>query len=282
MHINNKEEYLKARSLALKEKKELESRGLSPFPAVLDEVFPEFVHANAVALPMQEIPAEHIVGTVSAGRISAFSASFLPLPEVESEFAMKWVSLLGAHLSDTGIREPIECYEYLGEFYVLEGNKRVSVLRYFGAPRIPAKIKRVLPAPTDDERVIAYYEFLDFHKATGIYDLLFRKSGGYARLLSAMGKRADSEWSESEKKRLSGTFYYFKEAFNALGKKEPGLYPEDALLLFLKVYSYAQLCEMSASEIKKALLALWGDVKSTAEPEAVIVRTAPSGDEKKA
>ncbi|MCR5808996.1 MAG: BMP family ABC transporter substrate-binding protein [Clostridiales bacterium] len=277
---NAKEEYVKARNLALKEKKELEAAGLSPYPAVLDEVFPGALHANPIELPVQEIPADRIIGTVSAGRISAFSASFLPLPEADSEFAMKWTALLSAHLSDAGIRDPIECYEYLGDFYVSEGNKRVSVLRYFGAVRIPAKIRRVLPEDISDPANAAYAEFLDFYAATGVYDIRFARAGDFARLLSAVGKKPGEAWSETEIRKLVSTFHLFKEAFLSVGGKGRELMPEDALLLFLKVYPYGSLTAMTQAEIKKALLALRGDVKTASEPEAIQVKTLPDDEEK--
>ena len=79
--INLVDEYLKAQSLGFKEKRELESRGLSPYPAVLEELFPQALHSAATVLPLVEIPADRIVGTVSAGRTGVFSASFLPLAD---------------------------------------------------------------------------------------------------------------------------------------------------------------------------------------------------------
>ena len=281
MQPTAKEEYLHARALALKEKKELEAKGLSPYPAVLDEVFPGAAHASSFELPVQEIPAERIIGTRSQGRISAFSASFLPLPDVDSEFAMKWIALLDAHLSDAGIRDPIECIEYLGDFYVTEGNKRVSVLRYFGAVRIPARIKRVLPTDRDTPEYAAYAEFMEFQKATGLWDIRFRKPGDTARFLAEIGKKPDEAWTERETRRLGSAFRGFREAFLQLGAKDPSLLPEDALLLFLKVHPYEEFAAMSPAELKKALASLWGDVKASADPDAITVRTLPGGDEKK-
>ena len=31
------------------------------------------------------------------------------------------------------MREPVQAFEFMNRFYVQEGNKRVSVLKYFGA-----------------------------------------------------------------------------------------------------------------------------------------------------
>ncbi|MBO4879441.1 MAG: BMP family ABC transporter substrate-binding protein [Clostridia bacterium] len=275
------DEYIKAQRMGQKEKKELEALGRDPFPAVLDEVFPEISAASVQELPVTEIPAGRIIGTRSAGRTNAFSASFLPLPDQNSEFAAKWMALCEAHLSDTGIRDPIECCEYLGDFYVVEGNKRVSVLRYFGAVRIPARVLRVLPSDRSDPRYAAYFEFVEFQKMTGIWDIRFKKTGEYSRLLAAIGKKPGEEWTDAEKRRFISRYYGFREAFDSLGGRAQGVEPEDALLLFLKVYSYEQLSDMPQAELKKALSGLWGDVKAAAGPEPIEVRTAPDCEEKK-
>ena len=227
------DEYIKAQRMGQKEKKELEALGRDPFPAVLDEVFPEISAASVQELPVTDIPAGRIIGTRSAGRTNAFSASFLPLPDQNSEFAAKWMALCEAHLSDTGIRDPIECCEYLGDFYVVEGNKRVSVLRYFGAVRIPARVLRVLPSDRSDPRYAAYFEFVEFQKMTGIWDIRFKKTGEYSRLLAAIGKKPGEEWTDAEKRRFISRYYGFREAFDSLGGRAQGVEPEDALLLFL-------------------------------------------------
>ena len=156
------EEYVQALKAGQKEYKDLVAAGRDPHPAVLDELLPENAAETVVEVGLVEIPSERIVGTKSAGRITAFTATFQPLLDSKSEFATKWVSLCAAHLGDTGITDPIVCYEYLGNFYVQEGNKRVSVLRHFGAPQIPGNVRRILPPPSDDLRIRAYYEFLEF------------------------------------------------------------------------------------------------------------------------
>ena len=281
MRGSAKEEYLRAQSAGLREKRELEAQGLSPYPVVLEEAFPGVSKVSGVSLPLVEIPADRIVGTVTSGRKSTFSASFLPLPEVGSEFSAKWIALCEAHLSDTGIRDPIECIEYLGNFYVREGNKRVSVLRWFGAVRIPAKVRRVMPLEKDSPRAEAYEEFLDFFKTTGIYDIQFTKPGKYAKLLSALGKKPADPWTEQEKKRLVSAFTGFKEAFAPFKSKDHALLAEDALLLFLKVYPFGQLTGMTRQELKKALSALWPDIVTTSDSGAITVKTTPDDEKKK-
>lgn len=68
----------------------------------------------------------------------------MPLIAGESEFGSKWMYLYKAHMEE-GIRDPIKVYEYLNWFYVVEGNKRVSVLKYCDAYSISAVVTRLIP-----------------------------------------------------------------------------------------------------------------------------------------
>ena len=168
------------------------------FPVVLDQILGDGVSEGAQNVGTLEIPIERIVGVKSAGRISAFSAGFFPLLDCESEFAMKWMTLCRAHQGDEGIRDPIICYEYLGNFYVQEGNKRLSVLKYYGAIRIPSVVYRIVPPMSDNPEIRAYYEFLDFFKYTRLYDALYTHPGCYIQLLALTNLPKDREWTEED------------------------------------------------------------------------------------
>ena len=279
LHQEALDEYLKALKLGQKELKALIAAGKDPYPAVLDKLIEGGYTEIFQEVGLVEIPVEQIVGVKSAGRITAFTAGFLPLLDPDSEFGTKWVNLCADHLGETGIREPIMCYEYLGKFYVQEGNKRVSVLKYFGASRIPGNVTRVVPARTEEPRTRAYFEFLDFYKYTRIYSVQYRVPGDYARLLSALGKDPGEAWDSRERRTFNAYFLYFKEAFDALGGQELDILPEEALLLWLKVYTFRDLGQMTALEIKKALSGLWEDIKAQAQPMPVKVRTEPGDTE---
>lgn len=110
--------------------------GRYPYLQILDEILSDDMIAGRVDLGVIDVPAGQIVGAKSIGRRTAFAADFMPLLSPDSEFAAKWIALCAAHLSDEGIRDPVRCYEYMGRFYVLEGNKRVSVLKSFGAASV--------------------------------------------------------------------------------------------------------------------------------------------------
>ena len=265
--------YAQALKLGQKEHKELVQKGLQAYPLVLDDILGSDATNLVHDIGVIEIPADRIVGTKTAGRISAFTPSFKPLLSADTEFAYKWVNLCAAHLSDEGIREPILCYEYLGNFYVQEGNKRVSVLRYFDAPKIPGRVLRVMPNESDAPEVKAYYEFLDFYNASGIYDVQFHQPGDYAKLLSFLGKEQGEPWSEREKKTFRAYFQYFKEAFTALNGNQLELTTEEALLLWLRVYPFQDLGELSADQLKKVMQGLWDDMISVSHEDAVQVET---------
>ena len=267
------EEYISALKQGQKEAKELAALGKNPNPAVLDEILGDIPTESVQEIGLVEIPAERIVGTKSAGRITAFSASFYPLLSSETEFANKWKSLCGDHLGEVGIREPILCYEYLGNFYVQEGNKRVSVLRYFGSPRIPGNVKRILPNTCDTPRLQAYQEFLEFYKSSKLYTVQFRRPGDYAKLLKCLGKKSGEEWTGDERKTFNAYFHYFVDAFDAIKAKVGDVLPEEALLLWLQLYPYEDLGKCSHAELKKTVASLSYDVVTATHQEAVKVQT---------
>ena len=275
------DEYSQALRLGQKEYRELLMSGKDPHPAVLDEILPEVSTEAVVSVGLVDIPTERIVGTKTAGRTTAFTATFRPLLEQKSEFGMKWVSLCKAHLSDVGITDPIECFEYLGNFYVQEGNKRVSVLRHFDAPRIPGNVRRVLPVRSEEPRIKAYYEFLDFYKVSKLYTVQFRRPGDYARLLSYLGKRHDDVWTEEERRNFNAYFHYFRDAFFAAKTSSDDILPEEALLLWLKLYPFQAIGQITTAQLKKSIYAIWEDVVASAKKEDAVKVQTKAQDESK-
>ena len=122
--------------MAQKEYRACLSKGHSPCLPVLDDFLENSQIAGEMDLGLVQIPAEKIVGTKSRGRVTAFAPNFMPILEEGTEFADKWSHLCQAHLTE-GIRDPIKAYEYMNRFYVLEGNKRVSVLKLLQLSKAP-------------------------------------------------------------------------------------------------------------------------------------------------
>ena len=140
-------------------KKEYESRllaGRKPTLESLDEVLPDEA-LSTESLGLVQIPIDQIVGTRYSGRSSAFASNFMPILESNTEFAIKWAKLSTSHEKE-GIHEPIKAWEYMNKFYVEEGNKRVSVLKYFDAVSVPGYVTRILPQRTEQKENKIYYD----------------------------------------------------------------------------------------------------------------------------
>lgn len=250
------------------------ARGQSPYLAVLDDIL---VNVNIVAqepLGLVEIPAESIVGTKTSGRHTAFAPNFMPLLEPDSEFAGKWSNLCDAHLEE-GIHTPIIAYEFLNKFYVQEGNKRVSVLKYFDAVRIAGTVTRLVPERNDSLENRIYYEFLDFYKLSKVNDVHFSRLGGYAKLQTLVCKASGESWTDDDRLSFSAFYTMFRQQFLALGGDGLNLTAGDAMLVYLSVYRYADACESTPSQMKQNLEKLWDEVKVLTEPQAVALSLEP-------
>jgi len=268
-----REQYTKALRLGQKKYKECMVLGQYPYPQVLDEILDEGFVAGQVEMGVIEIPTEQIVGTKTAGRRSAFAANFMPLLDLGSEFSTKWMDLCAAHLGDEGIRDPIRCFEYLGRFYVQEGNKRVSVLKSYNAPTIPGYVIRMVPKWSDDPAVRAYYDFMSTYQLTGLYRVYFSRVGNFPKLQAALGFEPDHAWTKDERQHFIAGFTFFRDAYRKQGGASLACTPADALLVWLRVYHFEQLWEMSAAELAKSMAAVWPDMKLAASPEPIDVST---------
>ena len=247
-------------------------RGRDPYPQVLEELLQGGVVAGRVDLGELEIPIAQIVGMNTAGRQTAFAANFMPLLDLGTEFASKWISLCEAHLGDTGITDPIRCFEYMGCFYVQEGNKRVSVLKSFEAPTIRAYVTRVLPVYSDDPAVRVYYEFLHFYGLCGLYQVHFNRVGDYPKLQAALGFDADHIWSDREKRAFLTAFYTFRTAYYKLSQ-EPPVTTAEALLVWLHTYTLGDLRVLTQAELERSIRAIWPELEAVAQGGKIAVQT---------
>lgn len=228
------EEYHNALRLGQKEVKGAAARGEETGLKVLPGD-PEELATRRESLGVVEVPSELIVGTCNNLRKNSFSPGFYPVLEADSEFAGKWAVLCQAHLNE-GIRDPIKAVEYLNRFYVVEGHKRVSVLKYFGAITIPAVVTRLLPKPSDDPEVTAYYEFLNFYQMTGLNFLVYKRPGEYQELLEAMGLPNREAWSAEEIHNFRSFYYMFRDA--CLRENPDQHYVSQAFLVYIKLFGY--------------------------------------------
>ena len=251
------------------------ARGQSPYLKVLDEILNGVDIVAQEPLGLVDIPAESIVGTKTSGRHTAFAANFMPLLDDNTEFAVKWSNLCDAHLEE-GIHTPIIAYEYLNRFYVQEGNKRVSVLKYYEAVTVPGTVTRLIPARNDTLENKIYYEFLDFYKLSKVNNVRFSKLGGYAKLQTLVCKASGEAWTDDDRLNFSSLYTMFSQQFYALGGSALDLTPGDALLVYLSVYRYSDACQSTPAQVRENLSRLWDEIRILTEPHAVTLSLEPN------
>ena len=271
------EQYVYALKLGQRYYKSAVINGGYPYPPALDEVLDLSMVAGRVEMGMVDIPSEQIVGTKSAGRKAALAGNFMPLLGVDSEFAGKWISLCEAHLGDEGIRDPIRCCEYMGRFYVQEGNKRVSVLKSYGAPTIQGIVTRIVPEYSEDPAVQIYYEFMRFYQLAGLYQLNFTRPGSFARLQAALGFEPEHVWTSDERRSFTAGYIHFKAAFDKLNAGRLPVTAADALLVWLQVFRFCDIKNQTHAELQKNLSTVWPDIEVLAEGQPISVSVAPQG-----
>lgn len=254
-------DYARARKTAQKAYRQSMADGTYPYLKVLDELLPFVQIAGEKDLGLIEIPIERIVGTRTAGRTKAFASNFMPLLAEDSEFADKWISLYAAHVRD-GIREPVIACEFMNEYYMIEGNKRVSVLKYSGAFSITGYVTRIIPVLNETDASKVYYEFMEFNRVTGINTVYFSRPGSFRKLTEMVGKQPGETWTEDERRLFSASLLYFTRAFLERGGAKLPITAGDALLLYLSVYGYEGLADKSREKLKKELAPLWEDLEA--------------------
>ena len=270
--------YKDALKLAQKDYRACVWEGKSPCLPVLDDFVSASNAANAVDLGIVQIPSELIVGTKTRGRTNAFSSNFMPILEDGTEFADKWKRLCNAHLTE-GIRDPIKAYEYMNRFYVEEGNKRVSVLKFFDALTIPGHVIRIMPEGSGDD-VDLYNEFVEFYKYSKINFIEFTKKGSYALLQKALGKEPGEEWTAEEQSEFAGTYHHFKKAYTASGGDKLQSTVGDAMLSYIMVYGYPELTTTDTAGIKKNLSKMWEEVELHDDNEPIELSAEPAEEPK--
>lgn len=230
---------------------------------VLDELLDPQTPPKQVDLGVVEIPMERIIGTKTRSRAAAFTGNFMPLLHPSTEFGDKWINVCEILFSENGELDPITCYEYLGWFYVAEGNKRVSVLKSLGSENISGHVLRLIPARSENPGVQRYYEFLEAYALCGTYQVWYTQSGGFQTLQEALGFRPDHVWTRNDQRSFFARQQFFRRAYEKLGGCRLSLTVTDALLIWLRRYPFDQLCQLSQEELMNSLRGVWLQIQMT-------------------
>lgn len=250
------------------------AKGQYPYLPVLDDILANTDIVSEVNLGVIDIPLERVVGTKTQGRTQAFASNFMPLLGERSEFGAKW-GYLYDHQIEEGIHDPIFAYEFMNRFYVQEGNKRVSVLKYLHAYSITASVIRLIPRRNDNLDIRLYYEFLDFYQVSFNCDVWFSREGGYKRLLEAMGKGSEEVWTEDEQQYFKATYDRFSKVFTNVRTDELELTASDAFLKYVEFFGYEVAKERTADQMKKDLTRIWDELLLTSRGSEIALVEKP-------
>ena len=270
------EEYLKALRSGEKEYRSHLFRGTYPYPPSLEDILPDYSRYSTESLGIVQIPSELMIGTTTKARKNAFAPNFMPLLPADTEFASKWIELCHAHEVE-GIREPVVAYEYMNHYYVTEGNKRVSVLKFYNAPTIPAVVTRILPPKDDTQESQIYYESLDFYRITRVNFVFLSRPGDYTRLLERLHPGDTTPWTQEQTREFHSFFLRFTDAYQQLGGKKLPITVGDAILVYLKIYQdYEENKEKLTAALKADLSRIWDDILLRSQNNTAALLMEPS------
>lgn len=238
-------------------------KGEYPYLPVLDEILANTDIVSEVSLGIIDVPLEKIVGTKTQGRTQAFANNFMPLLGEKTEFGAKWAYLYD-HQIEEGIHDPIIAYEFMNRYYVQEGNKRVSVLKFVHAYSITASVIRLIPKRSDDRDTKLYYEFLDFYQVSFNCDVWFSHEGGYSRLLKVMGKAPGEVWDEDTRMYFKASYDLFSRVFQGFRTDEVEMTASDAFLIYAEIFGYDMVKNRTEDQMKKDLVKIKDELMLTA------------------
>ena len=255
-------------------------RGESGYLRTLDSMLQKGDVVTEYPLGLVEIPIQKIIGTYTHGRSVSFADNYMPIMDDKTEFALKWMHLYDYHI-EKGIADPIKVYEYLNRFFVIEGNKRVSVLKFVNGTTINGHVIRLIPKrnPEDKTNTI-YYEFIKFYSETKINSIWFSEVGSFSELLEYIKQyRQLIQDEENDKLFLSNCFRPFRSIYHELGGGKLEITTGDAFLTFLKIYGLPK--EITEANSKIQIKNVIDELKVIATDEAHVKTDAIQVSKKK-
>lgn len=274
MSIEAADAYAEARKAGKKE--EAEGKGLP----VLDQILQDPSEYAKERIGIREIPLEQIVGTKTEGRKGAMTGQFLPLLKEDSEFANKWMRLYDAQIEE-GLRDPIKVYEYYHQYYVEEGNKRVSVMKFLGGNSIMADVTRILPKKEKTQKSQAYYAYLDFIREHHLNFIDLPKKEEYSQLEKLLSLGKEERMNREKERQIKAEYELFKKAFAQIKDEGMHLSVGEAFLLYLETYGLEGFTEKSRLELEKELLRIQADLRAFPKKLEAKIETQPLDKELK-
>ena len=163
---------------------------------------------NGVNLGIKEIPLDKIVGSVE--KYSYFDKNFVPKNDIVKQ---RWINIYVGYMMDSML-PPVILYKIKDDYYVYDGNHRVSVAKFLNFASIEAEVEEFLPTKDTKDKVI-YQEHMFFEKETGIEEIILSEPIKYKYLreeiesyTDLLNKRRNGNFSLRE-----GAEKWYKEIF---------------------------------------------------------------------
>lgn len=163
---------------------------------------------NSVNLGIKEIPLDKIVGSVE--KYSYFDKNFVPKNDIVKQ---RWINIYVGYMMDSML-PPVILYKIKDDYYVYDGNHRVSVAKFLNFASIEAEVEEFLPTKDTKDKVI-YREHMFFEKETGIEEIILSEPIKYKYLreeiesyTDLLSKRRNRDFSLRE-----GAEKWYKEIF---------------------------------------------------------------------
>ena len=163
---------------------------------------------NSVNLGIKEISLDKIVGSVE--KYSYFDKNFVPKNDIVKQ---RWINIYVGYMMDSML-PPVILYKIKDDYYVYDGNHRVSVAKFLNFASIEAEVEEFLPTKDTKDKVI-YQEHMFFEKETGIEEIILSEPIKYKYLreeiesyTALLSKRRNRDFSLRE-----GAEKWYKEVF---------------------------------------------------------------------
>lgn len=149
---------------------------------------------------VRTVPLQAVVGSV--GRYQDFDDNFQPKSHLPAERMEK----IKKAMREGRVLEPVRLYQIKDEFYVLDGNHRISAAKALGNEEILAQVIEFIPGRNTFQNIL-YFERAEFADRTQLMcEIKLTEAGQYFRLLDQI--TAHEQYLEEER----NTSVIFREA----------------------------------------------------------------------
>lgn len=191
---------------------------------------------TSVSLGLKEVPINKIVGSVQ--KYMDFDKNFVPLNKIIEQ---RWCNIYLAFLTDKAL-PIVQLYKIKEDYFVYDGNHRISVANYLRFSTIEAEVTEFMPSSNEKEEALYREKFvfekeynLDNFDFTEVYffSRIKKELNDYGRYLEKVEKVEDLTRDKKTKLWLNRLY---KNAYNILSINNMTEYFRDRTLSDIYIY----------------------------------------------